>query len=68
MTRDTERTYDGIGPAEVDLLRGLLDDDEAWLEARGSRPDADRRGQRQGGNPLRCEVFEGTPSVICGRF
>lgn len=40
-----ERTYEGIGPAEVDLLRQLLDDDEAWLAARAvhalSRIDAD---------------------------
>lgn len=30
----TERTYDGIGPAEVPLLRQLLDDEEGWLAAR----------------------------------
>jgi HEAT repeat protein len=29
-----ESTYEGIGPAEVDLLRDLLDDEEAWLAAR----------------------------------
>jgi HEAT repeat protein len=30
----TEATYAGIGPEEVDLLRVLLDDDEAWMAAR----------------------------------
>lgn len=29
-----ELTYDQIGPSEVDLLRGLLDDEEAWMAAR----------------------------------
>jgi HEAT repeat protein len=29
-----ESTYAGIGAEEVDLLRELLDDDEAWLAAR----------------------------------
>jgi HEAT repeat protein len=40
-----ERTFAGIGPSEVDLLRRLLDDEEAWLAARAvhalSRIDAD---------------------------
>jgi hypothetical protein len=40
-----ERTYEGIGPSEVDLLKELLDDEEAWLAARAAhaliRIDAD---------------------------
>jgi hypothetical protein len=30
----TEQTYDGIGPAEVGLLRELVGDEEPWLAAR----------------------------------
>jgi HEAT repeat protein len=41
-----ERTYEGIGPSEVDLLTELLDDEEAWLAARAvhalSRIDVER--------------------------
>lgn len=41
----TERTFDGIGPDDVDLLRDLLGDDEGWLAARAvhalSRIDSD---------------------------
>jgi HEAT repeat protein len=44
-----ERTYEGIGPSEVDLLVGLLDDEEEWLAARAvhalSRIDADTARQ-----------------------
>jgi HEAT repeats len=29
-----ESTYEGIGPSEVDSLRELLEDEEAWLAAR----------------------------------
>ena len=40
-----ERTYEGIGPSEVDALRDLLDDEEEWLAARAvfalSRIDAE---------------------------
>jgi HEAT repeat protein len=41
----TERTFDGIGPEDVDLLRDLLGEDEGWLAARAvhalSRIDSD---------------------------
>jgi HEAT repeat protein len=44
-----ERTYHGIGPAEVDSLLDLLDDEEEWLAARAvhalSRIDADAARQ-----------------------
>jgi HEAT repeat protein len=30
----TERTYAGLDPSDVDGLRALLDDEEAWLAAR----------------------------------
>lgn len=40
-----ESTYAGIGPSEVDMLRELLDDEEAWMAARAvhalSRVDDD---------------------------
>jgi len=40
-----ESTYEGVGPPEVDLLKDLLQDEEAWLAARAvhalSRIDAD---------------------------
>jgi HEAT repeat protein len=40
-----EHTYEDIGPAEVNLLIGLLDDEEEWLAARAvhalSRIDTD---------------------------
>ena len=41
-----DTTYAGLGPDEVDMLRELLDDEEAWLAARAvhalSRIDDDR--------------------------
>jgi HEAT repeat protein len=44
-----ERTYEGIGPSDVDLLTEMLDDDEGWLAARAvhalSRIDADNARQ-----------------------
>jgi HEAT repeat protein len=44
-----ERTYEGIGPSEVDLLVALLDDEEEWLAARAvhalSRIDSDNARQ-----------------------
>jgi len=44
-----ERTYEGIGPAEVDMLVDLLDDQEEWLAARAvhalSRIDSDNARQ-----------------------
>jgi HEAT repeat protein len=40
-----EAMYDGIGPSEIDALRTLLEDPEAWLAARAAhalaRIDAD---------------------------
>jgi len=40
-----ESTYEGIGPAEVELLQSLLDDEQDWLAARAvhalSRIDAE---------------------------
>jgi HEAT repeat protein len=45
----TERTYEGIGSSDVDLLLRLLDDEQAWLAARAvhalSRIDADNAKQ-----------------------
>ncbi len=32
----TESIYEGIGPSEVELLRELLQDQEAWLAARAA--------------------------------
>ena len=32
----TESIYEGIGPSDVELLRELLDDQEAWLAARAA--------------------------------
>jgi HEAT repeat protein len=44
-----ERTYEGIGPSEVDMLVDLLDDEEEWLAARAvhalSRIDSDNARQ-----------------------
>jgi HEAT repeat protein len=44
-----ERTYEGIGPSDVDLLQGLVDDEEEWLAARAvyalSRIDTDNARQ-----------------------
>lgn len=41
----SERTFEGIGPDDIDVLRDLLDDDEGWLAARAvhalSRIDSD---------------------------
>lgn len=41
-----ETTYEGIGPSEVDLLRELLEEEDAWMAARAthalSRIDSDR--------------------------
>jgi HEAT repeat protein len=57
-----ERTYEGIGPPEVDLLLRLLDDEEEWLAARAvhalSRIDADtaRQGVVSAAESPRMEV------------
>lgn len=69
MIEPNERMFDGIGRAEVGLLRRILDEEEPWLAARAvyalSRIDSDdaRQGIRAAKGDSRIEVRSAAAAI-----